>query len=133
MSGEAERNKAIVIEAFETLFNKRDYEHAERFWSADYTQHSAHIGPGRDGLFSLIKAAPDTLHWEYGAVVAEGDHVFVHSKFTGNGLPRAWIAVDIVRMENGILTEHWDVIQDEATAEESQSGAPMFGSTFSPG
>jgi predicted SnoaL-like aldol condensation-catalyzing enzyme len=76
---------------------------------------------------------PDTLHWEYGAVVAEGDHVFVHSKFTGNGLPRAWIAVDIVRMENGILTEHWDVIQDEATAEESQSGALMFGSTFSPG
>ena len=41
------QNKAFVLEAFDTLFNKRDYA-AERFWSPAYIQHSAHIAPGRD-------------------------------------------------------------------------------------
>ncbi|HEX4184169.1 MAG TPA: hypothetical protein VHY34_13020 [Caulobacteraceae bacterium] len=50
-----EQNKALVLEAFETLFNKRDYAGAERFWSTRYIQHSAHIGPGREGLFDLIR------------------------------------------------------------------------------
>jgi hypothetical protein len=48
------KNKAIVLEAFNTLFNRRDYAAAESFWSPDYIQHSAHIEPGRDGLFNLI-------------------------------------------------------------------------------
>jgi predicted SnoaL-like aldol condensation-catalyzing enzyme len=46
-----EQNKALVFEAFDTLFNKRDYATAERFWSPDYIQHSAHIAPGRERLF----------------------------------------------------------------------------------
>ena len=49
------RNKALVLEAFDTLFNKRDYVAAERYWSPTYIQHSAHITPGREGLFDLIK------------------------------------------------------------------------------
>ena len=49
------KNKAIVLEAFDTLFNKRDYAAAERFWSDRYIQHSAHIPPGREGLFDLVK------------------------------------------------------------------------------
>ena len=56
-----QKNKAIVLEAFDTLFNKRDYTAAERFWSSNYIQHSAHIEPGRDGLFNLVKAAPPSL------------------------------------------------------------------------
>ena len=52
----AENNKAIVLEAFDTLFNKRDYTAAERFWSPNYIQHSAHIELGRDGLFNLIRS-----------------------------------------------------------------------------
>ena len=50
------KNKALVPEAFDTLFNKRDYAAAERFWSPNYIQHSAHIAPGRQGLFDLIRA-----------------------------------------------------------------------------
>ena len=46
------------------------------------------------------------------------------------GLPVNWIAADILRIENGILVEHWDVIQDEATESKSKSKAPMFGSSF---
>jgi hypothetical protein len=60
-----EQNKALVLEAFDTLFNKRDYDAASRFWSDTYIQHSAHIEPGRDGLFNLIRSAPDTLRYEH--------------------------------------------------------------------
>src|SRR6266576_1383013 len=121
------QNKAIVLEAFDTLFNKRDYRAAERFWSPNYVQHSAHIEPGRDGLFNLIKGIPPTLKYEPGMIVAEGDLVIVHGRFSGFGASVNWIAADIVRIQNGILVEHWDVIQDEATEEQSKSGLPMFG------
>ena len=124
------KNKQIVLEAFDTLFNRRDYEAAARFWSPAYIQHSAHIAPGRDGLFNLVKSAPSTLHYENSLVVADGDFVLLHGRFTGNGRPRAWIAADIVRMQDGILAEHWDVLQDEATQTESLSGRPMFGTSF---
>ena len=124
------RNKALVLEAFDTLFNKRDYAAAERFWSSNYVQHSAHIGPGRDGLFNLIKDIPASLKYEPGVIVAEGDFVIVHGRFSGTGLPRNWIAADVVRIADGVLAEHWDVLQDEAARAESKSGLPMFGDSF---
>jgi len=125
-----ERNKAIVLEAFETLFNKRDYAAAERFWSPNYIQHSAHIPAGRDGLFGLIKSLPSTARYEPGVILAERDYVIVHGRYSGLGFAANWIVTDIVRIDDGVLTEHWDVIQDEATKEQSKSGHPMFGDTF---
>ena len=125
-----QENKALVLEAFATLFNRRDYAAAERFWSSDYIQHSAHIALGRAGLFDLIRAAPDTLRYENQLIVAEGDYVIAHGRFSGNGRSAAWIAADILRIENGRLVEHWDVLQDEATEAESLSGLPMFGDRF---
>jgi len=125
------RNKALVLEAFDTLFNKRDYAAAEKFWSPHYIQHSAHIAPGRDGLFNLIKSLPPTLKYESGTIVADGDFVIVHGRFSNFGLPANWIAADILRIKDGILVEHWDVIQDEATQESAKSGLPMFGDKFS--
>src|SRR5438094_9489248 len=83
----SEQNKALVLEAFDTLFNQRDYDAAARFWSDTYIQHSAHIEPGRDGLFSLIRSAPDTLRYEPQLIVAEGDYVIVHGRFSGTGRP----------------------------------------------
>jgi predicted SnoaL-like aldol condensation-catalyzing enzyme len=125
-----ENNRKLVLEAFDTLFNKRDYAAAERYWSPDYIQHSAHIGPGREGLFNLIKSIPSTLKYEPGVILAGGDFVIVHGRFSGFGAPVNWIAADIVRVQDGILVEHWDVIQDEATEQQSKSKAPMFGDTF---
>ena len=124
------QNKALVLEAFDTLFNRRDYAAAERFWSDRYVQHSAHIGPGREGLFDLIKGIPASLKYEPGVIVAEGDFVIVHGRFSGTGRPRSWIAADVVRIDDGVLAEHWDVLQDEAAREESKSGLPMFGDSF---
>ena len=125
-----EKNKALVLRAFDTLFNKRDYAAAERFWSPNYIQHSAHIAPGREGLFDLVKSAPPTMGYENSLIMAEGNFLILHGRFTNVGQPAAWIVADIVRLENGRLAEHWDVIQDEATEEQSKSGAPMFGKTF---
>ena len=125
-----EKNKELVLKAFDTLFNKRDYAAAERYWSPNYIQHSAHIEPGREGLFNLIKTMPPKFKYEPGTIVAEGDFVIVHGRFSDFGEPVNWISADIVRIKDGILVEHWDVIQDEVTREESKSGEPMFGDKF---
>src|SRR6478735_6554003 len=125
-----ERNKALVLEAFDALFNRRDYAAAERFWSPSYIQHSAHIAPGREGLFTLVRGLPATLKYEAGVIVADGDLVIVHGRFSGFGAPANWIVADILRIEDRVLVEHWDVIQDEATREQSKSGRPMFGDSF---
>src|ERR1700730_8388281 len=124
------KNKALVLEAFDTLFNKRDYAAAGKFWSPHYIQHSVHIAPGREGLFDLIKSLPPALKYEPGTIVAGRNFVIVHGRFSDFGLPVNWIAADIVRVKDGVLVEHWDVIQDEATQEQSKSGQPMFGDKF---
>jgi predicted SnoaL-like aldol condensation-catalyzing enzyme len=129
MKTTSERNKRLVLDAFDTLFNKRDYGAAERFWSPSYIQHSAHIPPGRDGLFNLVKTLPPTLKYEHGTIVADGEFVIIHGRFSGL-LSVNWIAADILHINDGVLLEHWDVIQDEATKEQSKSGLPMFGDKF---
>ncbi|MDT5258829.1 MAG: hypothetical protein QOD10_3909, partial [Mycobacterium sp.] len=130
MTAVEDANTALVIEAFETLFNRRDYTHAEEFWSPDYIQHSAHIAPGRSGLFDLVKSLPAELRYEHQLVVAYGDHVFLHGRFSGHGRPVNWVVADVVRIADGKLAEHWDVIQDEVDRTQSAGGLPMFGDTF---
>jgi len=125
-----EKNKELVLKAFDTLFNKRDCAAAERFWSPEYIQHSAHIEPGREGLFNLVKSIPPALKYEPGVIVADGEFVIVHGRFSGIGAPVNWIAADILIVRDRILVEHWDVIQDEATEEQSKSKRPMFGTKF---
>ena len=125
------KNKELVLKGFDTLFNKRDYAAAEKLWSPNYIQHSAHIPPGREGLFNLVKGIPQTLKYEHGTIVAEGDFVIVHGRFSGMGVPVNWIAADILRIKDGVMAEHWDVIQDEASRSSSKSGLPMFGDKFS--
>jgi predicted SnoaL-like aldol condensation-catalyzing enzyme len=130
-SPEEEKNKSIVLEAFDTLFNKRDFKNALTFWSPKYIQHSAHIPPGRDGLIELVKNVPTTMRYENQVTVADGDFVLLYGRFSGLGeaVPN-WIVADMVRMENGVLAEHWDVVQDEAPRAQSKSGNPMFGNEF---
>jgi predicted SnoaL-like aldol condensation-catalyzing enzyme len=129
MKTTADLNKRLVLDGFDTLFNKHDYAAAEKFWSPHYIQHSAHIPPGREGLFNLVKSMPPTLKYEPGTIVAEGEFVIIHGRFSGFQ-PMNWIAADILRIKDGVLLEHWDVIQDEATKAESKSGLPMFGEKF---
>src|ERR1700730_3867542 len=90
-----EKNKALVLEAFDTLFNKRDYAAAEHYWSPNYIQHSAHIEPGRKGLFNLIKTMPPKFKYEPGTIVAEGEFVIVHGRFSDFALVIDWRKVTI--------------------------------------
>ena len=80
-TGLEEKNKALVLKAFDTLFNQRDYVAAERYWSPKYIQHSAVVPPGRDGLFNLVKNSPPTLKYEPGIIVSDGDFVIVQGRF----------------------------------------------------
>jgi hypothetical protein len=98
-----EQNKALVLEAFETLFKKRDYAAPERFGSDHYIQHSAHITPGRTGLFDLIRAAPETLLHENRLTVAESDYVITHGGFSGIGL----YTVSDPRISRSYHVENW--------------------------
>jgi predicted SnoaL-like aldol condensation-catalyzing enzyme len=123
-------NKALVLEAFDTLFNKKDFAAAEKFWSPDYIQHSPHIQPGRDGLFNLVRSGPAAMRYENNLIMAEGDMLMLHGRFIGHGGPANWIVLDIVRLKDGKLAEHWDVIQDEAPRATSLSGLPMYGNKF---
>ena len=96
-----ERNRAFVLKAFDTLFNKRDYVAAQRFWSPNYIQHSAHIEPGRDGLFNLVRVSPPDMRYENGLTIANGDYVMLHGRFSNVGQPVDWIVVDVVRLHDG--------------------------------
>jgi predicted SnoaL-like aldol condensation-catalyzing enzyme len=125
-----ELNKRLVLDAFDTLFNRRDYVAAAKYWSPDYQQHSAHIPPGREGLFDLIRGVPMSLRYESQLILANREFVMVHGRFSNTGRARNWVAVDIVRIAGGLLVEHWDVLQDEASKDQSLSGLPMFGNEF---
>jgi predicted SnoaL-like aldol condensation-catalyzing enzyme len=129
MSAAEDRNKAIALEAFDTLFNRRDYAAAERMWSPDYIQHSARIAPGRNGIFERARGMPD-LRYECELAMAEGDLVMLRGRFSGNGQATPWIVANFLRIQDGLLTEHWDVVEPEATRAESLSGLPSYGDDF---
>jgi len=129
MTATENRNKAIAFEAFDTLFNKRDYAAAERLWSPGYIQHSARIKPGRSGILERAHAMPE-MRYECELAMAEGDMVMLRGRFSGNGPAVPWIAANLLRIEDGLLAEHWDVIEAEATRSESLSGLPMYGDDF---
>ncbi len=125
-----EKNKQLVLEAFDAAFNRKETDAFERFWSLNYIQHSTTIPSGREGLKNAIASRPPEFHYEHGLIMAEGDFVMVHGRFSNIGEPRAIIVVNILRIENGLLAEHWDVIEKEVTKEESKSGLPMFKNYF---
>jgi predicted SnoaL-like aldol condensation-catalyzing enzyme len=124
-----EKNKALVLEGFHILFNQRDLEAAKRYWSPDYIQHSAHIAPGREGLFNLVRRLSSGTKYEHGVILAEGDFVMVHGRYR-DPKGASLVVVDLIRIQDGVFQEHWDVMQDEAKASESKSGLPMFGDEF---
>ena len=126
----AERNKQLALKAFDTLFNRHDYDAAATMWSEGYIQHSTHIGPGRQGLFERVRSFPSTFRYENALAVADDDYVVLYGRFSGQGQPRPMVVANILRIQDGRLAEHWDVVQDEATAAESKSGLPMIGDRF---
>ena len=118
-------NKALVEKAMYDLWVNRDVSAAERYWAKDYTQHNPTMGNGNGDLAGAIKQLPPSFKYELGMIVADGDLVMVHGRYGGFG-PKALVAVDIFRIADGKIAEHWDVLQDEVLAAETKSGNPMF-------
>lgn len=125
MTTAVERNKALVLEAMTALFRSHDPLAVERLYAPGYIQHNPDIPQGRDALAQLVAQLPPAVFYEPGLIIAEGDFVAIHGRIRG-WAPKTQIVVDIFRIENGRLAEHWDVLQDEAPTEASRSGLAMF-------
>jgi|SRR5579871_4126308 len=118
-------NKALVKKALTELFVNKDATALDRYWGDSYTQHNPGIPNGREALVPLVKNLGPDFKYEMGMIVADGDIVMVHSRYQGWS-PKPLIAVDIFRVKDGKIVEHWDVLQPETAAGETKSGNPMF-------
>jgi len=118
-------NRDLVLEAVTALFVKRDVTAIDRYWGTPYIQHNPLIPKSREHLAEFVKSLGPHFKYEPGMIVAEGDLVMVHGRYTGFG-PKPLVAVDIFRLKDGKLVEHWDVAQEEVPAGQTKSGNPMF-------
>jgi predicted SnoaL-like aldol condensation-catalyzing enzyme len=117
-------NKELVIKAVTEVFINGDATALDKYWSENYIQHNPQIPNGREALKQLMSGGGN-MKYEMGLVVADGDFVMVHARITGFG-PKPLIAVDIFRVKEGKLAEHWDVLQEEVPAENTASKNSMF-------
>lgn len=123
-TAEAETDtKAFVVQAVTELFLEGDIEAIDRYWAEDYIQRNPMFPSGREVIKELFGQMPEGFKYEMGMVIAEGDLVAIHGRYTGFG-PKPMIAVDIFRVEDGKIAEHWDILQEEVL--ETASGNPMF-------
>ena len=118
-------NKSLVEKAMTELFVNRDVTAPERYWAEKYVQHNPSMGNGREDIIGAVKQLPPNFKYEIGNAVAEGDLVMVHGRYLGFG-PKPLVAVDIFRITDGKIAEHWDVLQEEVPAAQTKSGNPMF-------
>ncbi|WP_223150986.1 nuclear transport factor 2 family protein [Flavobacterium ajazii] len=118
-------NKTLVQTAMNELFVKRDVTALDRYWADGYIQHNPTIADGKEDLIPMIKGLPANFKYESGLVIANDNYVMIHGRYTGLA-PEPLIIVDIFRVENGKLKEHWDVMQTEVKAEKAVNGNTMF-------
>ena len=119
------RNKATIIDALTNAYTKRDFTALEQWFSPDYIQHNPFIPDKRAGLRGYVENLPAGRTYEAGRMVAEGDLVMVHGRYSGGGR-KTFIAVDIFRFDGDHVVEHWDVLQEEVPAEKTVAGNAMF-------
>ena len=123
-------NEEVVLRAMTELFINRDTSAIERYWGTPYVQHDPDLPDGKDALGDMVEQLPADFKYEPGMMAAKGDIVLIHSRVTGWD-PKPLVVVDIFRMKDGKLVEHWDVAQEEVPATETKSGRPMFDSALS--
>lgn len=117
-------NKEIAMKAMQELFVKRNKAALDNYWTDPYVQHNPNMLNGLDGIRGALPYLPEKFIYEPGIVIAENDIVMAHSRVEGWGdVPQ--IIVDVFRIKDGKIIEHWDVIQPEVIAAESKNGNPM--------
>jgi len=124
-SNSTEANKALVLAGIKGVFIDRDPSAVDHLFSANYRQHNPQIPTGPAAIKALLGNLSRDFKYEPGLVMADGDYVSIHGRYTGWG-PKPMIAVDIFRVANGKIAEHWDVMQEEVPAAQSANGNSMF-------
>lgn len=119
------RNKALVLEAMTSLFQRHDASAVDRFYAPNYIQHNPDIAQGRDALRKLVGSLSKDVFYEPGLMVAERDLVAIHGRIRG-WADRPQVVIDLFRIENGKLAEHWDVLQNELASADAAAGTAMF-------
>ncbi|MEK7954226.1 nuclear transport factor 2 family protein [Luteolibacter soli] len=125
LNDQPQRNKALVLDSMLSLFQQHDSSAVERLLSPDYIQHNPHVPQGRDALQKVVEGLSAEVSYEPGMMIAEGNLVAIHGRLHGWG-PEPQVVVDIFRVENGKIAEHWDVLQTDVSAANSKSGVAMF-------
>ena len=120
-----EANRALVLAGITGVFIDRDPGVLDRLFADDYRQHNPQIPNGTAAIKALLKKLPPDLEYEPGLVIADGDIVAVHGRYVGWG-PKPMVAVDIFRVANGKIVEHWDVLQEEVPASQTANGNSML-------
>jgi predicted SnoaL-like aldol condensation-catalyzing enzyme len=118
-------NKDMVVKAITELFIDGDASAIDRYWgdpAGQYVNHNPLTPNGTDGMKAFL-AAVGPLTYRIGMVAAAGDRVMVHGRYERPDAT-AVIAVDMFRVKDGRIVEHWDVLQDEVT--DTVNGNPMF-------
>ena len=118
-------NKALVFAGIKGVFIDRDPAVLDRLFSDDYRQHNPQIPNGTAAIKTLLGTLPADFKYEPGLALADGDYVIVHGRYLGWG-PKPMVAVDIFRVANGKIAEHWDVMQEEVSAAQSAIGKSML-------
>lgn len=117
-------NKEIALKAMDEFFHQRDSTAIDRYWHESYKQHNPSMPNGHQGLKDILSILDKDFKWRPGIIVEQGDIVVTHSHVQGWG-PVPVIVVDIFRLEDGKIAEHWDVVQDEVSAAKSANGNAM--------
>lgn len=115
-------NEALVLKVYTELFNDHDASALDRYFTDNLIQHNPQLPDGTDALRAVVTANTN-LHAQIGMVTADGDIVMVHRRYEGLG-PKPIVGVDIYRIEDGRIAEHWDAAQEEVSP--TASGHPMF-------
>jgi predicted SnoaL-like aldol condensation-catalyzing enzyme len=118
-------NRALVLDAMTSLFQRHDASAVERLYTRDYIQHNPNIPQGRDALREIVATLSPSVHYEPGLIIAEGDFVAIHGRIRG-WAAEPQVVIDIFRVEGGKLAEHWDVLQDEVPPGLGAAGLAMF-------
>ena len=124
-SSPAEANKKIVTAFYERLINRKDPSAIDEFVGPRYIQHNPNVADGPEGLLAFareINARYPNMHLELKRAIAEGDLVSVHVHGKQSPDDRGIVSIDIFRLENGKLAEHWDVSQEVPETSANDNG-----------
>jgi predicted SnoaL-like aldol condensation-catalyzing enzyme len=113
-SPQEEMNKKNVVEFYEKAINQKDFDGASKYIGSRYTQHNPLAADGPEGLKAFLQFAKEKLpgyHADIKRVFADGDYVILHVHTTRDPQDRGSAVMDIFKLENGKVVEHWDVVQ----------------------